>query len=168
MHEFMVAGLVLEFGPVREIDFVVAQVHITVAQVHGEAVGDVIGHTGTHVPGKVGAVLIEVAVIARRGERVVGVIEGHAQARAHIGREGRAVAEIIVEVQEQRGRVPGTLEIHPSAIVPAFFAVAAQGVFHFSTHGHAELAVEVIAQGQGAAQGEASRSLTTEDHSASL
>ena len=150
----MVAGLVLDLEAVRKIHFVVAQVHIAIPQVHGEVVSDVVGHTSARVPGEGGAVLIEVGIEALSGKRIVGVIEGHAQTGAHIGSEGRAVAEVIVEIQEQRGSVPGALEIKAVIVVPAFFTVAAQGIFHFRAHGNAKLTVEVVAQRQSAAQSE--------------
>ena len=81
------------------------------------------------------------------------VVEGQADTGADVRHEGAVIAEIIVEVGEQGGAVPGAVHAAPVA-APAFFAVAAQGVFQFHTQGHQILGPEVVTGRQGAAQSE--------------
>lgn len=151
------------------LHFRVAEVDVAVAGVDGHVVVDLVGRAKADVPGEVGLAFVlagdavAVAVVHVHAQ----VVEGKAEARAHVGGEGRRVVEIVVDVGKQRGRVEGLLALAARA-GPAALAVAAKRAFQLDAQGNHVLRPEVVAGGQGAAESELGVVVDTESAEAGV
>ena len=157
-HDFVVVGADangLAFTAVVGGDFGVAEVDIAVLGVNGNLIVHSESDTAADVPCEVCPAFILAAKIP--AEIVVRVdtevVEGEAEAGAHVRREGGFIVEVIVHVAEQRGGIESFLGGTVVA-VPFLLAVAAESAFEFDTQGEHVLGPEVIADGESSAKRE--------------
>ncbi len=132
-----------------------AEAHEAVGQIHGKIFIEAVAHARAEIPGKVCHGIAGGSASSAVTPFVFGIVEGHAQAAADIGRQTGIGMNIIVQVRKQGRAVPCAFDSSlPAAIgdIPIMLGIATQAQFQLETQWHKIVLPEIEAHSQSPAQ----------------